>query len=353
MWTHRGNSDGDFNFEQEDNAEVTGTMRGREPGSDPETKPPRSTKGPSRSELNIPQCSNQGSNAVPRSSSESQASFNVRPQNRSTSAPEVPGSKIPPSFERYRQDVLLTTEIEIKVLNLLQKSLKDEDATQGYVYALSMEEYPGYIKIGCTRDSIENRRKDIGKCVPYPLQVYNKNDFLLVPNHRRVEKLIHEELRNERQKFACSCRTKPDGTCSEHDEWFAISKTKASEVVDKWRKWMSVDPYTEGELKPTEQLKLNYYKSCADLVQWTDFVEVSRWKLMWTWLHSPRKSNCSPWDSLCKYWKTNLIFCFATYMFSYALLFILFVLPSAFISIRYLAGTNTMFLIGSAILYAA
>ncbi len=367
-----GNSDEDSKFEQEDNLEAPGAMRDLEPKFGPRTNALYGAK-PSRSNPNIPQCPNQGGNVIPRSSSESQASFIARSQYRSTSAPEHPSNRssiipdavsntVPPSFERYHQDTLSVTEVKHKVFKLLEQSLEpSNNQSQGYVYALSMEQCPGYIKIGYTGDSIKTRIQAIEKCVPYKLQVYNKNDFHLVPNYQRVEKLIHEELRNERRKFACFCRKKAtENDClGMHGEWFAISETEASEVVDRWRKWMSSDPYTERKLRPTEQLRIDYYRSRAALFRWTDFVEVPWWKLKWLWLHNelhkprPEKPNCSRWDSLCKHWMLNLFFLFTTFMFSYALFIILAMLPSALISTRYLALVNSIFLGGSAILYAA
>ncbi len=274
--------------------------------------------------------------------------------------PQTPGSK----FKPYHQGDLPSAEIRDNVFRLLQGPLtQSKTPTKGYIYALSIENCPGYVKIGRTRVSISSRRKAIERCVSYKLQVYNDNDFYRVQNYERLEKLIHEELRNERQKFACCCRKKTaDDDCSTmHGEWFAISEVKASEVINTWRKWMSSDPYTERALRPTEQLKIDYYNGYAAKVQfqWTDFVDFPRWKLQWIWLYNelhksrPDKPSCSRWDSLCKHWKSNLFFYLSTLMFSYALFIILAMLPPALISIRNFAWANSIFLAVSAILYAA
>lgn len=275
-------------------------------------------------------------------------------------APEIPDSK----FKPYHQDYLPAEEITDNIFKLLKEPLKkSKSPTKGSIYALSNQDYPGYIKIGRTRLSISSRRKSIERCVSYKLRVYNVNDFCCVQNYQRLEKLIHEELRNVRQKFACYCRKKdPDSDCSTmHGEWFAISEVEASKSINRWRKWMSSGPYTEGALRPMEQLKIDYYNGCAAQVQfrWTDFVEFPWWKLQWIWLcnelHGPRldKPSCSRWDSLCKHWKSNFLFYFSTLIFSHALFIITDMLPPALISIRYLAFANSMFLGGSALLYAA
>ena len=175
------------------------------------------------------------------------------------------GSERPQSFEPYDNSELSSTRIKHNVFALLQKDLgMSKDPGQGYVYALSMEQYPGYIKIGRTSVSIVERQKSIERCVRYKLHVFNQNDFYPVPNYERVENLTHEELRNERRKFACPCRKKAPGSDpSMHDEWFAISEAKAAEVVDRWRKWMYSNPYTELKMRSAEQLKIDYYNVCG------------------------------------------------------------------------------------------
>ena len=272
-------------------------------------------------------------------------------------APRILGLK----FKRYYEDDLETPEVTDNVFKLMKEPLKSITApAKGYIYALSIENYPGYVKIGHTGVSIASRRKAIGKCVPYKLRLYDCNDFHRIPNYQRLEKLIHAELRNERRKFACCCGKKPksDDCSKTHGEWFAISETEASVVINRWRKWMSSDPYTERTLRPTEQLKIDYYNGRADF-RWSDFVEFPRWKLQIVWfyheLHRPRpdKPNCSRWDSFCKYWKPNLIFYSAYLIFSYALFIISAILPSAFTSIRCLAFANSTFLGVIAIWYAA
>ena len=269
------------------------------------------------------------------------------------------GSEGPPSFEPYDEE-LSSKEIAHNVFDLLQQDLRmSKDPGQGHVYALSMEKYPGYIKIGRTKVSIMDRLEAIEKCVGCKLRVFNKtNDYSTVPNYERVEKLIHEELRNERRQFACPCRKKATGSdCPMHTEWFAISEAKAAEVVDRWRKWMKSDPYTELKLRPAEQLKIDYYRGFSSF-RWTDFMEFSRWKLLYIWLYNelyrsrPPRPNCSRWDSLCKHWKSNLLF----YLTTWSLCYVLNTLPLTSIYIGYFVLANkTIWGIwgGFALLYAA
>ena len=275
-------------------------------------------------------------------------------------APETPDSM----FKPYNQGCLHAAEIKDSIFKLLKEPLKkSKSPTKGCIYALSIENYPGYIKIGRTRISIASRRKSIEKCVSYNLRVYNVNDSCRVQHYQRLERLIHEELQNERRTFACHCRKKTtDSDCSMfHGEWFAVSEVEASKVINRWRKWMCSNPYTGGILRPAEQLKIDYLNGLAAQVhfQWSDFVDFPWWKLQWIWLynelHGPRPENstCSRWDSLCKHWKSNFLFYLSTLIFSHALFITTAMLPPALISIRYLAFANSIFLGGSAIYYAA
>lgn len=260
-------------------------------------------------------------------------------------------------FEPYDQS---STQTRPNVFALLQKNLEmSNEPSRGFVYALSMEQYPGYIKIGRTGDSVLKRLGCIERCVGYKLRVFNENDFFKVPNYERVENLVHEELRNERRKFACPCKKNATGNDSMHEEWFAISEAKAAEVIDRWRKWMMSNPYTGLKLRRAEQLKIDYYNvSPSSSFRWTDFVEFPRWKLLYIWLYNelhqsrPHITNCSRWDSLCKHWKSNLLFCFTTWSLSY----ILNMLPLTSIYIGYyILANKTVWYIwgGFAMFYAA
>ena len=273
-------------------------------------------------------------------------------------APETADSK----FKPYYQDCLSDEEITDNIFKLLKEPLKkSKNPTKGYIYALSNKDYPGYIKIGRTGVSIAGRRKSIERCVSDKLRVYNFNDFYRVQDYQRLEKLIHEELRNERRKLACHCGKKDtDSDCLiMHGEWFAISEVEASEVINRWRKWMSSEPYTERALRPTEQLKIDYYNGRAAKVhfQWSDFVEFPMWKLQWIWLynelHGSRLDRPSRWDSLCKHWKSNLLLYLAGSVYSLALFTISVMLPPALASVLFLAFANSTFVGVSAIWYAA
>ena len=361
IWMCIGNSDKDSGSIGEHETEVANTLSlGQSSPSTPLLG--TSTWQQFGQSINIPttrsamgagsrSCSAEVSDAVPENGSPPSA------RTRSN------GSEGPPSFEPYDEE-LSSEEITHNVFELLQQDLRmSKDLGWGYIYALSM---PGYIKIGRTRVSITDRLAAVERCAGCKLRVFNKSDYSIVPNYERVEKLIHEELRNERRRFACPCRKKATGSePSMHDEWFAISEAKAAEVIDRWRKYMYSAPYTELKLRPAERLKIDYYNMCGSFpgsFQWNNFINFPRWKIQYMWLYNelfgsrPQRPGCSRWESLCKHWKSNLLFYATPIMLLETLSFNLNKLPSTPVYIGYLVLVNKIIWGvwgGFALLYAA
>lgn len=155
-------------------------------------------------------------------------------------------------------------ETTYEVFRVMKRPLSDKkDLDEGYVYTLRMVERPGYLKIGRTTVDIEKRRKQINSCIKYQLEAANDADLCSVSNHTRVETLVHKELRNYRRAFPCGCKKKAknrkcDGL-NMHGEWFFIDEAKAFEAIERWRKWMSTDPYCDGSLRNSEQLRIAFY----------------------------------------------------------------------------------------------
>ena len=262
----------------------------------------------------------------------------------------------------FDKDPLSLTEINCNILDLLQQPLEQKSLTEGHVYAFSIEDYSGYMKIGQTKNLIPRRAKEIERCIqPYNLKANNPDDFRRFSNYKRVERLVFAELRNKRRRLRCNCKatTTDIDYVTDHAEWFAIGEDEAFAVVNRWRNWMASDPYIEGMLRPSEQLKIDYYKAHPSRVQWNEFMNFPRWKSWYIWfyqkLHKRRaeKRSCSRWDSLRKHWMLNLIIYTSTLLFSYALFFARILLPSTYVSIHYFVFTNGIMLGGLAILYAA
>jgi hypothetical protein len=67
----------------------------------------------------------------------------------------------------------------------------------------------------------------------------NNESEMLVPFARQVETLICTELKNYRLSILC------DGCGMVHSHRFYVSKEHAVKIVQKWKNWMLMDPYTQ------------------------------------------------------------------------------------------------------------
>jgi hypothetical protein len=287
---------------------------------------------------------------------------------------QVPASG--PPFKHYYQDRMKVVIVAHKVFQTMQTVLSGKkDSDHGKIYTLRLAERPGFVKIGRTKNTIDERKAQINRCIKYKLEVINDDDHCPVQNHTRVEKLIHDELRNYRQSFLCDCKhNKAHGDANDglttHGEWFRIDELKAVEVVTRWRKWMEAKPYQDGSLIQKEKRRINLYDKNPDHMKamvigndedwsWDVFMEDTLWQSCKLWVYANffveryERPTCSSWDSLWKHWKSNVIFglgfffisCFLSVLSDFFQLSFAFA-PSA-------AVLHTLVLGSGAILYAA
>lgn len=281
-----------------------------------------------------------------------------------------------PYFEPFHKVPLSAVRVAHKVFKTMRTPLCEKpDIDVGHIYILRIAERPEFVKIGRTKDAIDNRVDQIKSCLAktYTLEAFNDDDFCSVNSHTRVERLIHDELRNYRRSFSCSCKQKKhddtnDGLTT-HGEWFELDKDKAVEVVERWRTWMRTKPYSDRALKHRELLRINIYHRDPGRMKamtiekdnewsWDIFMENPLWYLYRLQLYDVlfgeryKRSTCSPWDSLWKHWKSNVLFCVVFFGLSCVLSVMSSVLSSsAFAPIH--AVLSTLILGGGAILYAA
>lgn len=141
----------------------------------------------------------------------------------------------------------------------------------GWIYIFSSPNFPGHLKIGRTTNEIRVRKQQIkSQCKDYELDmVVEEECFKKTSWHVRLEKLIHEDLSDERRQFPCSCK-KPNSEHNsdggntkqtKHGEWFAIDETRAKDVVKKWKDWMRQEPYSkDGRLNEAMLQKVDKWE---------------------------------------------------------------------------------------------
>jgi hypothetical protein len=122
----------------------------------------------------------------------------------------------------------------------MRRELHDKNQKDGHMYMYEVEGNPGFVKIGYTTRSVEERLQEWDfNCNRAPKVLYPvpSSTAAAIPNARRVEALCHAELDHRKIRIYC------DGCLKPHLEWFEISCTEAIAVIQKWSNWMATRPY--------------------------------------------------------------------------------------------------------------
>jgi hypothetical protein len=123
------------------------------------------------------------------------------------------------------------------------------DFKTGSVYIYSRESSPGYVKIGWTSKSVDDRLAEWSECGYTPIELFRATGVLYA---QRVETLTHYELikewRRERPCNGCWMRKQKQ---VRHQEWFEVSQERAVQVLRMWAEFFKkADPYElSGSLK--------------------------------------------------------------------------------------------------------
>ncbi|ORY12459.1 T5orf172 domain-domain-containing protein [Clohesyomyces aquaticus] len=142
----------------------------------------------------------------------------------------------PPRNKPRAVDRVLISEAG-KPLTLLERK-------SAYLYIYWRKDAPNYLKIGYSGDrkgrlAAWGRKCEV-ECEARKLSWDAMDKEVL--NAKRVEKLIHTELKEYRHKLFCNCS-------SIHDEWFMVSEERALRAFLRWSKWSDQQPYEkEGPL---------------------------------------------------------------------------------------------------------
>ncbi|KAH7142748.1 T5orf172 domain-containing protein [Dactylonectria estremocensis] len=127
----------------------------------------------------------------------------------------------------------------------MKRELDKNDRRSGHVYMYEVEGNKGFVKIGYTARSVEERHQEWAfDCNRAPKALYPvpSSTVVAIPNARRVEALCHAELNHRRIRIYCKACLKP------HLEWFEIPSAEAIAVIQKWSNWMATQPYQPNPL---------------------------------------------------------------------------------------------------------
>ena len=119
--------------------------------------------------------------------------------------------------------------------------LEGRDFETGSLYIFERASSPGYVKIGWTAVSVSRRLDSWSECGYTPNLLFKVHD---IPHAQRVETLTHYELIKEWRRER---RCKAEWCGKSHQEWFAVSKERAGQVLGDWAELMKVAELYDSE----------------------------------------------------------------------------------------------------------
>jgi hypothetical protein len=158
-----------------------------------------------------------------------------------------------PDFLPYRPKSYSKISTPDAIRATLTKKLNPSDLKSGFIYLYWFPGNFGYVKIGMTTRSIQIRLEEwIRQCghdassCGQEVDIWNQLEGMqhaaAVPHVKRVETLVHAELRDVRFKEV-GCKGPKCGRT--HKEWFKVDVEHAKKVVGKWSNWVGGKPYEE------------------------------------------------------------------------------------------------------------
>ena len=214
-----------------------------------------------------------------------------------------------PILNQYWEKFMSTNDLKKDIFRKIEKGGKYD---RGFIYIFTSPKYPGYVKIGKTKQEPEHRVHSWARSCGITCNYVGDPNDKVFDFYSIVERLIDTELYNERRMFKCSrCKRKHrlglistdeivyeegdisnekftrgdyqgtkkgDAEGTEHGEWFEISEERALAVVAKWRKWIvEQKPYKkDGTLKLQWQRKCRRTSDSDKIVDWDSWLS-SRW----------------------------------------------------------------------------
>lgn len=132
------------------------------------------------------------------------------------------------------------------------KGHKSAYGEEGFVYAFRDNELP-FIKIGYARD-LKKRKAQIEKDCGF-VESMSLVAAVKVKAHKRLEKIIHQDLAPHRRFFNCACgEFRNEYGFTRHQEYFEIDDDAASSTLQLWADFVERQPW---EPKPLRQQVTN------------------------------------------------------------------------------------------------
>lgn len=164
--------------------------------------------------------------------------------------PHFQASKEPDDSDPGPRTKLCPSTIDSSIRDVIMNRVNKE----GHVYIFKSPEYfrtffpnePPLLKIGMAKDVSKRMEYLRGKCGLFDLARVDDSQDRPMEFYWKVEELVHAELQNFRRLLNCKKCRSARGTETEHQEWFAVKEEVALRTVQRWRRFIELEPYDEN-----------------------------------------------------------------------------------------------------------
>jgi hypothetical protein len=176
---------------------------------------------------------------APSRSRKAAGELSLQPATETTTAKATDAVLHIPKFLPYQPKSTRSLSVPDALREELFKPLKPTDKKEGFIYIFWDKEHFGKLKIGRTVN-LERRLKewdrDCGRQHSYHPAI-TRGELPTIPHYSRVERLMHIELKERRRQRHCE-------KCNRnHQEWFEVGDALVMRVFQKWRDWITQEPY--------------------------------------------------------------------------------------------------------------
>jgi predicted GIY-YIG superfamily endonuclease len=160
------------------------------------------------------------------------------------------------TFVPYQSSTVINLTTFGALFALAQKPLSKGDIGRGYIYMYWNKENFGLIKIGYTTDLKKRLKQHSYACKDEFYYHQETKNLPEVAHVKRVEDLIHTELKDVGRRLLCKCGKK-------HREWFETSPALVEKIFDKWKDWLKEEPYAIATEGVSGTLKDGFYSGLS------------------------------------------------------------------------------------------
>jgi hypothetical protein len=200
---------------------------------------------------------------------EAQKRYNLRPRAINDSFIQLSRKlelSLSEEFHPHIHEPTFEDTVEWRFREVLKERDHRRDFKTGAVYIYSRTRSPGYVKIGWTSKSVDDRLAQWSECGYTPIELFRDTE---IPYAQRVETLTHYELIKEwRRENPCKGCWEKKQKLIRHQEWFKVSQERAIKVLCTWVKlFKEASPYERsGSLKSEWRNVLDVMKADGEAI---------------------------------------------------------------------------------------